>query len=165
MLGVKQFYALYQIAFSVDEGVVVTIDPDMEENIEDALRFYKEIINGKLLVFGAREQRNDVTWIRVVGSRYFNNLLKWLFKIPVKDLNTPMIMFCSSLSVQLREFPEAAGYPKFYFPYVLGDKFCEIPIVVRSKPKRSGYSWSKLLMLALEQIKQAYQFSRYIKKP
>lgn len=163
-LGVKQFYALFEAAFSVRSGVVVTMDPDMAANIQDLPVFYGKIEEGKQLIFSVRKQREDVGMLRSLGSLFFNGLLRFVFKVPVKDANTPMIMFCSSLSSMFKEFPAAAGYPKFYYPYVLGDKFCELPIVVHSKPKRSSYSWTLLFLLGLQQLKQAYQFSRFIRK-
>lgn len=163
-LGVKQFYAMFETAFKVSSGVVVTMDPDMAVNIQDLPLFYKKIDEGKQLVFSVRKQREDVGAFRSLGSQFFNGLLRRVFNVPVRDVNTPMIMFCSSLSSMFQEFPEAAGHPKFYYPYVLGDKFCELPIVVHSKPKRSSYSWTLLFLLGLQQLKQAYQFTRFIRK-
>lgn len=164
ILGVNQFHALFEAAFSVRSDVVVTMDPDMADNIKDLPLFYKKIEEGKQLVFSVRKQREDVGAFRSLGSQFFNGLLRRVFNVPVRDVNTPMIMFCSSLSSMFQEFPEAAGHPKFYYPYVLGDKFCELPIVVHSKPKRSSYSWTLLFLLGLQQLKQAYQFSRFIRK-
>lgn len=163
-LGVKQFYALFEAAFKVSSGVVVTMDPDMAANIQDLPLFYKKIEEGKQLVFSVRKQREDVGAFRSLGSQFFNGLLRLVFNVPVRDVNTPMIMFCSSLSSMFQEFPEAAGYPKFYYPYVLGDKFCEVPIIVQSQPKHSSYSWRLLLLLGFQQLKQAYQFSRFIRR-
>lgn len=163
-LGVKQFYALFEAAFKVSSGVVVTMDPDMAANIKDLPLFYKKIEEGKQLVFSVRQQREDVSALRTLGSQCFNGLLRLVFNVPVRDVNTPMIMFCSSLSSMFQEFPEAAGYPKFYYPYVLGDKFCEVPIIVQSQPKHSSYSWRLLLLLGFQQLKQAHQFSRFIRR-
>lgn len=164
ILGVKQFYAMFEAAFKVNLGLVATMDPDMAANIRDLPLFYKKIKEGKQLVFSVRKQREDVGTFRSLGSQFFNGLLRLLFSVPVRDVNTPMIMFCSSLSSMFQEFPEAAGYPKFYYPYLLGDKFCEVPIVVRSQPKHSSYSWRLLFLLGFQQLKQAYQFTRFIRK-
>lgn len=160
----KQFYALFQVAFSVSSGLVLTIDPDMHGNFPDVLRMYEEVQQGKRLVFSVRVARDDVPRLRTLGSRFFNGVLQKFFGVPVRDANTPMIMFSAELGPTFKRFPKAAGYPKFYFPHILGDEFGEVEVVVKATPKRSEYSWLKLLSLGLQQIKQAYQFSTYIRK-
>lgn len=161
--GCGQFYALFEVSKGIESGVVVTIDPDMGGNLSNIPEMLRLIESGRDLVFAVRATRADVPVLRRIVSRIFNSFLRAVFGVRPTDINTPMVMFSSRISSDLERFPSKAGHPKLYFSYILGDRYCEVPIVVAAKARGSSYTWAGLVRLALMQVGQAYRFSVYVR--
>lgn len=160
-IGKGQFRAMYDVVGRVRADMVVTIDPDMAGNLSDIPMMVRALEGGCDMVFAVRRYRGDVPFLRRLASSAFNKLIFGITNLRLTDINTPMVAFSGRISSILRDFPEEAGHPKFYFPYILGEKFCQVIVSVEAKNRKSSYSWPALVRLAWCQLQQAYAFSRF----
>lgn len=156
-----QFYATAQALTQLRSQLIATLDPDMASNLADLSMMRDAIQRGALLVYGNRQFRTDVGFLRRRASALYNLILRRYFGSMVHDINTPMVMMRLQVASMLSRYDGSYGHPKLYFPFVLGDKFQELPVVVRSARKISSYSWLKLFFLALSQLSEAKRFRRH----
>lgn len=144
-----QLSASIQALQSVQADAVITIDPDMHLNISDIDAFIGKWREGKQLVYGVRVLRTDVSWIRLHLSRAFNVVIRVLFNVPVRDINTPMLLVAADIIPDIVRHDAKKGLVKVYFPHVLKDRFDEVEIRVMSPKKVSAYSYSRLFLVGL----------------
>jgi glycosyltransferase involved in cell wall biosynthesis len=141
--------------------LVITMDPDMCENVADIDRFVAEHAAGSLLIYGRRISRSDVSSLRQGLSRFYNALLQQLFDLPVHDINTPMLMVSRRIITDILAYDGHGGLVKLYFPYRLGRDFSELDIRVSGVAKTSSYSYASLLLFMLKQLAAVWRFQRF----
>lgn len=142
---------IHALAYAKGE-LVVTIDPDMYENLEDIDRFVEKQVSGCSLVYGVRVARGDVSRTRVWISRLYNSIVRRVFLLPVHDINTPMLLLSADLVPEILGYDGRCGLVKVYFPYVLGTRFAEVNIEVSGVSKKSSYSYLKLAGFMFRQL-------------
>lgn len=140
---------------------IITIDPDMYRNLDDIDLFLSRQASGSDLVYGARVSRNDVSPARIRLSRAFNFCTRTLFRVPVRDINTPMLLVSSNIVPDILRYNGSSGLAKVYFPYILGARFSEVEIDVVSAPKKSAYSYRSLLFFMFSQVAGLFRFLRF----
>lgn len=144
---------------------IISIDPDMVGNIPDISRFLAESRNGALLVYGVRVFRGDVSRFRFWFSRFYNRLLQFFLRSPVRDINVPMLLVDREIVQQILSYNGEFGCLKLYIPDYLDDKFSEIEIeVLCDNKKRSAYSFFALALLFYTQLKQVIKYYRYSRR-
>lgn len=149
-------------ALAVAAGdVVITLDPDMQENVADIDRFMAEHEAGSLLVYGRRVSRSDVSSLRRGLSQLYNAVLQRLFDLPVHDINTPMLMVSRQIIADILAYDGHGGLVKLYFPYRLGRDFSELDITVSGAPKASSYSYAALVVFMVKQLAAVWNFQRF----
>lgn len=131
---------------------IVTIDPDMYENLADIDRFVERQISGCSLVYGVRVSRGDVSRFRVWISRLYNSVVRQVFLLPVHDINTPMLLLSADIVPEILSYDGRCGLVKVYFPYILGARFAEVKIEVSGMSKKSSYSYLRLAGFMLRQL-------------
>lgn len=153
---VSKLEAIVNVTSEVTDGVILVIDPDMHANLFDLPKFLNEINKGKVVVYGNRVSRTDVGFYRSLSSRLFNKLLKTIFNINIKDVNTPMVMLTPEVNKYLQFAINHSLLLKVYLPYSVGERFKEVDISVVTSPKKSSYTWWLLIKQAVKQFYQAY---------
>lgn len=140
---------------------IITIDPDMHKNLDDIDLFLSRQASGSDLVYGVRVSRSDVSPARIWLSRIFNFFTRALFRVPVRDINTPMLLVSSNIVPDILRYNGGHGLAKVYFPYILGERFSEVEIDVVSVSKKSAYSYPTLLLFMLSQFAGLSRFLRF----
>lgn len=156
-----QLNASIQALQSVQTDVVVTIDPDMHLNIPDIDAFVVKWREGKQLVYGVRVERTDVSWVRLCLSRGFNTLIRVLFGVPLRDINTPMLLVAADIIPDIVRHDPRNGLVKVFFPHVLKGRFDEVEIRVMSPKKVSAYSYSRLICLGFTMLSGLIRFAKF----
>ena len=141
--------------------LIVTIDPDMHENLADIDRFVERQASGCSLVYGVRIARGDVSRLRVLISRLYNWVVRKVFLLPVHDINTPMLLLSADIVPEILAYDGRHGLVKVYFPYVLGTRFAEVKIEVSGMSKTSSYSYLRLAGFMLRQLAGLSVFLRF----
>lgn len=154
-----QLNASIQALASAQADAVVTIDPDMHRNISDVDEFIGKWRAGKQLVYGVRVVRTDVSCIRLYLSRGFNIVIRMLFDVPVRDINTPMVLVAADIIPLIVRHDAKRGLVKVYFPHVLKGRFDEVEIRVMSPKKVSAYSYSRLFWVGLSVLSGLIRFA------
>lgn len=147
-----QLDASVQALACVGGDVAVTIDPDMYLNIPDIDAFLRKWRQGKQLVYGVRSVRTDVSRARLLMSKAFNFMVRAVFGVPVRDINTPMLLLSADIIPDILKYDGRRGLVKVYFPHVLADRFDEVEIHVVSDRKVSAYTYAGLLAVALSML-------------
>lgn len=155
-----QLAASIEALAEVRGEVALTLDPDMAGNLPDVSRFLARYREGCLLVYGRRTSRGDVPPLRRAASRLYNGIIRRLFGLVVKDINTPMLLVARSLLSDIAAYDGRHGSAKVYFPLVLGPRFAEVEIAVAPSSRKSAYAWSDLLRLMLLQLGDLFRFAR-----
>ena len=144
---------------------IVSIDPDMFENIRDIPAFIDAAEKGAVLVYGIRVFRDDVPAYRFLLSRIYNKLLQVFFDSPVSDINVPMLLVKSELVPAIIDYKGTSGYLKLFMPDYVGDKFSEIEIRVSCRnKKKSAYSFFSLVLLCISQFRQVLKYFHYSRR-
>jgi len=78
---------------SISDGIraakghyVITLDSDGQFDIYELPLFLSKIKNGYDVVTGYRKRKKD-TFLKVLANKVLNNIVKYLFKIKIKDVN------------------------------------------------------------------------------
>lgn len=156
-----QLDASVQALACVSSDVVVTIDPDMYLNIIDIDSFLLKWRQGKKLVYGVRSVRTDVSQARFLMSKVFNFLVRLVFGVPVRDINTPMLLLSADIIPDILRYDGSRGLVKVYFPHVLADRFGEVEIQVVSDAKVSAYSYANLFSVAFSMFFGLIRFAGF----
>lgn len=141
--------------------VVITLDPDMYGNLKDISRFLKRYEAGYVLVYGRRVFRSDVSVVRKLASNAYNLLVRCVFFVSVKDVNTPMLLVAREIMPTIVSYRGENGLAKAYFPFLFSDRFCLVDIEVRVQSGNSSYDYFSLLVLAFRQIIELGKFLRF----
>lgn len=123
--------------FELAKGeIVFTLDGDLQDDPKEIPRFLEELDRGFDVVSGFKEKRHD-PWHKVLPSRIFNGMVRWLTGVPLRDVNCGFKAYRSEVvkSVQLygemhRFVPVLAQWRRFR----VGE------IVVEHHPRRFGVS-------------------------
>lgn len=151
--GTGQFAAILAGMRQVSGDVVLTIDPDMANNLGDLERFLACYRRGADVVYGWRQKRNDVSWPRIFLSRIFSLLVLAVSKPRVHDINTPMVMLSRPALEHLLAHPAGIGDLKLYMPFAFSGSFAEVPIAVDCPVlKNSNYGAGDMAGLFFSQL-------------
>lgn len=142
------FYALRY----VNADVAITLDPDMYMNVRDFDRFLAAYLDGGELIYGIRRTRRDVPIWRFFASRLYNYVIRHVLRFPVSDINTPLVLISKGLIDTIHNESKPVLVKKALYPYILREKFIEIPVDVSCSKKKSTYSVSSLIFLAFQQL-------------
>lgn len=155
-----QFKAILLGLQKTSANIILVIDPDMSQNINDISLFMEKIHTGSHIVFGRRVKRLDTTAIRKSLSNLFNFFVKYISKIKVNDINTPMIMLSRNAVDALNNIPPQIGAHKIYLCYLFKKNIDEISIIVYRHPlkKKSNYTFIMLIIVLFESLFQIYQY-------
>lgn len=134
--------------------VVVTIDPDMHDNVEDIARLLQAHDDDKDVVYTWRIRRRDTHPLRHLLSRGYNHMLRLVFGVTLHDINTPMTLLSRNAVQALFAAPAGIGLHKLYLSHLFAHSFAELQIVINHPSVRqSSYSLPALIRLALWQLK------------
>jgi dolichol-phosphate mannosyltransferase len=84
--------------------VVVMIDADLQEDPSQIAVFLDRLRGGADLVAGVRVARADSLWVKRLPSRFYNFLIRRLFRTPFRDVNCGFRASRRELLLQLRWF-------------------------------------------------------------
>lgn len=116
--------------------ILITLDADLQDDPNEAMKLIEKLKEGYDLVSGWRRDRKDSLY-KIVISRMGNSLVSLLFGRQYHDLNAPMKAFRQSI---LAHLPHEGSLFRFslLFADQLGFKTIEVPI--RHHPRIYGRS-------------------------
>lgn len=141
--------------------LIITMDPDMYGNLLDIDRFVVAHDSGCSLVYGRRISRSDTSFVRRLASRLYNGCIQFFLRLPVHDINTPMLLVSRNIVHEIMRYDGRHGLVKVYFPFILGDRFSEIDIRVDGDLKVSSYSYSLLFFFMIGQVSELLRFMMF----
>ncbi|MDI1302911.1 MAG: glycosyltransferase [bacterium] len=143
--------------------VLVTIDPDMAENLTDIDVFIEHYIHGADVVYGHRVRRDGVSWWRLFFSKIFGYFVLIASGGRLHDVNTPMVLLSRFARAELLSLPGNVGSLKLYMAYRFGRTFVEVPIVVKElSKKKSSYGFFDICFLFLKDVFAISKFIFYV---
>ena len=130
--------------------VIVTMDGDGQDSPNEIVKIIEPVISENYdLSVGWRKDRND-SWIKKKLSRVANNIIKWIFNIPINDQGSPLKAFTPDL---YRSIPKMYDMHR-YIPLlagIVGARICEVPVMHRPRVfGKSKYGAIKAIKVALD---------------
>jgi len=99
--------AAFDCGFSLAEGrYVVSMDGDMQNDPRDIPALLEKLDEGYDFVSGRRAQRKDGLVLRKIPSRIANALIRWVTRVPVRDLGCSLKAYRSEITTELRLYGE-----------------------------------------------------------
>lgn len=145
-------------------SVIVTIDPDMHENVTDIERMLDLLDGGKDVIYAWRTDRKDTPLLRRYLSRIYNYCLRHLFDITLHDINTPMTLLSHKAVKTLLSAHKDVGLHQLYLSHQFSRSFTEMSISVNgTQSRRSSYGYLALIQLAFCQLKSILKTRRILR--
>lgn len=164
-LRLGQLHAMLQGIAQAKGDVIITIDPDMHDNVPDITRLLDLHYTGMEVIYTWRTDRMDTPRPRRYLSRLYNWLLRTLFGVLLHDINTPMTLLSRRAVEALLATPGDVGLHKLYLYHLFSQSFTEMPISVgRSVIKPSNYSYLSLIRLGFYQLISIFKTFRMIRR-
>lgn len=145
---------------ATDAEVLVVFDADLQHDAEEVPRFLARIAEGWDIVTGRKVGRYE----KHLVSRIYNRLNRWLFKVPVSDLNS-MKAFRRGV---LEEIRLRHDWHRFFvvLAHARGHSVAEIDIELR--PRRHGtakYSGRSRILIGLLDLLSVAFYLFFARKP
>lgn len=147
-------------------GPVLVMDPDMSDNLIDLQRFQEIHEGGADIVLGWRVKRTGISHPRRILTMAFNRMARQLLKLPLHDINTPMVSLTAAALKHLLNAPLNCPSPRLYAYHQLREKLGEARIQVRELPnKQSAYTMQSRIRIGITRTHEILAFWRYQKSP
>lgn len=154
----------YGMSLSVGEHVLM-MSPDMEGNIEDISDFMKALVSdGSIaIVSGRRVSRIGVPVSRRYLTGLFNNIVRCVFRLSVRDVNTCMALLSPEGLNCIMQTPQDCPSPPLYTARKLRRNIKEIPITVRELPgRKSNYTARQRIFVGLGRLREVFLFALWV---
>lgn len=146
------------------EGPVMIMDPDMSDNLIDLQRFQAIHECGADIVLGWRIKRTGISPLRRMLTIAFNRMAQQLLKLPLHDINTPMVSLTPTALKYLLSAPMGCPSPRLYAYHQLRVKLGETRIQVHELPnKKSAYTMQSRIRIGITRTHEMLAFWRYQK--
>lgn len=143
-------------------STTIIMDPDMGGNVDDFPRFLAKKNNGCEIVFGARVSRIGTHPARKLLTKLFNIFAKKLLKLPLNDINSPMILLSKYAISILRRTPDNCPSSRFYLYTKLRKHIGEVKITVEEPVgKVSTYTTYSRLRTGVTRTREIIAFLLY----
>lgn len=130
---------------------VVTIDADLQQDIDALPLFIKEYDNGNEIVLGIRNNRDSDSFFKKVSANCFYNLMNALGSNTIKNSADYRLLSKKAIQVLL-QYTETNLFLRGLIPNI-GLKTAYVYFDVKARTAgKSKYSFSKMLMLATDGI-------------
>ena len=130
----------------------VVMDCDLQDRPEDIYDLYQKAKNNDLDSVVAFRKVHQVSFIKKLGSKFFNFLLNKLASVPTSSDIGNFRIFNHKMAEAYREYADQMRL----FPAIMAHLGFEIGVLEVKRPKRqegvSNYSFKKLLKLAFDSI-------------
>jgi hypothetical protein len=145
----------------VNDPPVILMDPDMLDNLKDIPSFLEAHNGGAEMVFSWRVHREGLSWGRRLLTFTFNIIVRVMFRLPIHDINTPMVSLSANtlnLLFSIRDKLDERISNRLGGAHALLGQLAEVPISTREIEGRAstfsawmlicvGLSWLKDLVL------------------
>jgi hypothetical protein len=146
----------------VSDAPVILMDPDMLSNIKDIPRFLDAHNGGAEMVFSWRTKREGVSRWRRLLTFMFNILVRVIFRLPIHDINTPMVSLSANtlnLLYSMRDRLDQRISNRLGGAHALIGQLAEIPIsTCEIEGRASTFSTWMLMRVGLVWIKDIALF-------
>lgn len=145
------------------QATIVTMDADLQDDPAEIPKLLNKIQEGYDVVTGWKIKRLDPI-SKTFPSKVYNALIRWLFKLPIHDVNCGLKAYSYSLANQLA----LRGEQHRLIPilaHIQGYKVAELPVT--HHPRKYGktkYGWTRFLVGFLDAL-SLYLQSKFIQKP
>lgn len=154
--------ALIDAVQTVRRFPLLVLDIDMHENIEDMLAFIRCHEKGADVVFGHRVRRLGVPLWRRLMTGLFNRFVRLFTGVPLRDFNSPMILFSGLAAGTILHAPHSCGSHRLFVCHSHIETLKEIPIVcVEHDDKDSSYSLFQLILVGVSRTTEIARFFFY----
>lgn len=116
--------------------VVFTLDADLQDDPKEIPRFLAKLEEGYDVVSGYKEKRHD-PWHKVIPSRIFNAMVRWLTGIPLRDVNCGFKAYRREVVRSVRLYGEMHRFVPVLAHW---RRFRIAELVVEHHPRRYGKS-------------------------
>ncbi len=129
--------------------VIITLDADLQYPPEAIPAFVDAWRAGADLVCGYRRVRRDPLFRRVLPSRVFNLLVRWITGLPVRDVGCALNAIDARIA---RELPRFGDRRRFLKPLLAeqAHRIAQLPVDAAARKGPSSYGFWKLLGLAVD---------------
>lgn len=155
---------IYGLSLS-DGDYVLMMSPDMEGNIEDIPDFMNALTSDASIriAAGYRVSRLGIPVARMYLTVLFNNIVRCLFRLSVRDVNTCMALISPDALKCMMQAPGDCPSPALYTARKLRKNITEIPIIVRELPgRKSNYTARTRILVGLDRLKEVFLFALWL---
>jgi len=116
--------------------IVFTMDADLQDDPKEIPRFLAKLEEGYDVVSGFKQKRHD-PWHKVIPSRIFNAMVRWLTGIPLRDVNCGFKAYRREVVRSVRLYGEMHRFVPVLAHW---RRFRIAELVVEHHPRRYGKS-------------------------
>jgi glycosyltransferase involved in cell wall biosynthesis len=131
--------------------VVITMDADMQDNIDLIDQMIDKYKKGNEIVYGVRSSRNKDTWLKRNTSKLFYNVMR-LLGSDIIDNHAEYRLVTKKVIEELEKFKEVNLFLRGIFPLIGFNYACVYYAREKRKRGNSKYSLKKMLSFAWEGI-------------
>lgn len=145
-------------------AVIVTMDGDLQNDPADIPRLLEQLQQGYDVVLGWREKRQDAWWSRKLPSLVANALIRWVLRVPIRDLGCTLRAMRREAALELPLYGEMHRFMSV-LAQQSGQRWIQVP--VRHHPRRFGqtkYNLSRTIRVLLDLITVKFLHS-YLTRP
>jgi glycosyltransferase involved in cell wall biosynthesis len=153
------------VGFSKAKGeVIFSLDGDLQDNPNEIPRFLEKIKEGYDLVSGWKKLRRDPLFTKVIPSRIFNFMVRFLTRVDIHDTN------CGFKAYKKEVIENLSLYGDLYrfIPIIAAkQQFKVAEIVVEHRIRKFGvskYGWTRMIRGLLDLITVVF-LTGYLKRP